>query len=629
MCDSRIALEGVTRRSANCCVVLGWLLLMGGCGAPQTPHITSLVIVPGVSSVSLGKSVQLRATGLFSDGSRRDMTVDSVWVSSKPDVVRIDSLGQASSLKVGQTTVTATADHTSTTATITVGGAALVSIWLTPSPSYVSLGDSAQLTAVGSFTDNTTRTLQSGVTWTSSNPEVATVGSTGLALPTRIGNAVIAATTEGLTASTILQVTAAPLVGLQIMSDRFSIPLDTSAQFSAVGIFKDGSLQDITKNVLWTSSPAGLANISSSGLTIGKAVGSATVTASAGGISANSTLTITQAALLSLDISLGHTDMPLGTTQKLIATGRYTDGTTQDISKAANWGTSAPNVLKVSPEGMAVAQAEGTATVTASLKGVKGQASFNVSAPALQSITITPANPKIPLGSTHQIAAYGHYTDGSTQRLSQSMSWSAENPQVASLSAAGVATGRSIGTTAIRVSASNGVSGDATITVHPLELVNYFTNDKTSVDSTVRLTNPGLSGEDLCAMIYVFNSDQQLAECCGCFLSRNSLRTLSLRKDLVNNSLTGAILESGSVVVVTSKFNINQSCDASVLAPSGTGLAWATHLQSSKDDESVATETPFSSVPLGDPELNALQSQCAYIRQLGGTQGTCGCGNSQ
>ena len=321
--------------------------------------------------------------------------------------------------------------------------------------------------------------------------------------------------------------------------------------------------------------------------------------------------------------------MPLGTTQKLVATGRYTDGTAQDISMAVKWDTSATNVLTVSADGLAAAKTEGSATITASLRGVSAKASLSVSAPVLQSITIAPATPKIPLGSTHQIVAYGHFTDGSTQRLSQAISWNSENPQVASLSATGVATGRTVGSTAIRVRASSGISGDATITVHPLELVNYFTNDATGGDSTVRLTNPGLSGADLCAMIYVFNSDQQLAECCGCILSRNALRTLSLRKDLVSNSLTGTTLKSGSVVVVTSKLNINQSCDASVLAPSGTGLAWATHLQANKDGESVATETPFSSVALGESELNGLQSQCSYIRQLGGTQGSCSCGNEQ
>jgi hypothetical protein len=624
MCDSR-----TIRRNADLSLVLGCLLLMGGCGASQTPHITSLVIVPGVSSVKLGKSVQLRATGLFSDGSQRDMTAESVWVSSKPDVVRIDSFGRASSLKLGQTTVTATANQVSTTATVTVGSAALVSISLAPSPSYVSLGDSAQLTAIGSFTDNTSKALLDGVSWSSINPEVATVDSTGIALPKRIGNAVISATTEGLSASTTLQVTAAPLVTLQIKSDHSSIPLDTSAQFSAVGIFKDGSSQDMTSSVIWTSLPAGLASINSSGLAIGKAIGTTTVTASAGGISATSALTISKAALQSLNISLIHSDMPLGTTQRLVATGRYTDGTEQDISTVVSWDAYPANILTLSADGVAAGKAEGAATVTATLKDVSGKASLTVSAPVLQSIAITPANPKIPLGSTHQIAAYGLFTDGSTQRLSQSLSWNSEKPEVASLSATGVATGRTVGSTTVQVRASNGMSGNATITVRPLELVNYFTNDEGRSDSIVRLTNPGLSGEDLCAMIYVFNSDQQLSECCGCFLSRNSLRTLSLKKDLVSNTLTGATLKSGSVVVVTSKFNTNQNCDASVPVPSGTGLAWSTRLQASKDDELVATETPFSTVPLGDSELNGLQSQCGFVRELGGTQGSCGCGNEK
>ena len=47
--------------------------------------------------------------------------------------------------------------------------------------------------------------------------------------------------------------------------------------------------------------------------------------------------------------------------------------------------------------------------------------------------------------------------------------------------------------------------------------LNYFSNNAAPApDATVRIDNPGLTYGNLCAMIYVFDQDQQLTECCGC-----------------------------------------------------------------------------------------------------------------
>ena len=70
--------------------------------------------------------------------------------------------------------------------------------------------------------------------------------------------------------------------------------------------------------------------------------------------------------------------------------------------------------------------------------------------------------------------------------------------------------------------------------------VNYFSNNVAGApDGTVRIDNPGLTYGNLCAMIYVFDADQQLSECCGCVETHNGLRTLSVKRDLTSNPLTG------------------------------------------------------------------------------------------
>jgi len=45
--------------------------------------------------------------------------------------------------------------------------------------------------------------------------------------------------------------------------------------------------------------------------------------------------------------------------------------------------------------------------------------------------------------------------------------------------------------------------------------INYFSNNVAAApDATVRIDNPGLTYGNLCAMVYVFDNDQQLTECC-------------------------------------------------------------------------------------------------------------------
>ncbi len=70
--------------------------------------------------------------------------------------------------------------------------------------------------------------------------------------------------------------------------------------------------------------------------------------------------------------------------------------------------------------------------------------------------------------------------------------------------------------------------------------VDYFANNTTAgaPDGTVRINNPGTTNGNLCAMIYVFDNDQEMNECCGCITTPDGLRTLSVKNNLTNNPLT-------------------------------------------------------------------------------------------
>jgi len=164
--------------------------------------------------------------------------------------------------------------------------------------------------------------------------------------------------------------------------------------------------------------------------------------------------------------------------------------------------------------------------------------------------------------------------------------------------------------------------------------VNYYSNANTpgvTADATVRITNPGTNGApspsgDLCALIYVFSADQQLAECCGCKVTPNGLRTISVRNDLTSNALTPVTLNTGAIKIVSSNPPPGQ-CDPTAPAPTPALIAWATHVQTPiPGSPGVVTETLFENASLSSSELSVLTEKCGDIVSNGSGFGICRCG---
>src|SRR5271166_6629304 len=606
------------------------ILLLTACGTPPmtaggAPHLTALYVAPETSSIALGQTVQLKATGVFSDGSSKDVTQSAVWTISNPSIASVDSSGLATSLSTGTANVVAASGGHSSSSVLTISKAALLSIAVSPSDLSVVLGNDMQLTATGTFTDKSTQDLTNLVTWASSQPGVAIVSSSGLAVSRSVGTSAITATLDSVNASTPLTVSSAGLVSIAVNENHATIPLGTTAQFTAKGVYTDGSTQDLTNTVTWTSTPSGILSISSSGLAKGKTIGVATVSAKSGSVSGTGALTVSPAVLTSIGVVAALQAMPLGTRQQLNAIGTYTDGSTGDLTASAAWSSESADIVSISPSGLAAANKLGSATVSASFTGISGSAALAVSSATLASISISPANPTMPLGSSRQLAATGLYTDGSTHDVTQSVTWNVDNPAIANVSGTGVATAQQVGASGVESSLGD-VVGSVTLTVQPLAAIGYFTQTTPDADAAIRITNTGSTGQNLCAMVYVFDQDQQMAECCGCLISPDGLRTFSLQKDFLSNPLTGTSPVAGSVMIVPADPSSNPSCNAASITPWGLAVAWTTHLQNAQTNQPATTEERLSFTPLSSTLSSALQAQCNFVQQLGSGHGICGCG---
>jgi hypothetical protein len=72
-----------------------------------------------------------------------------------------------------------------------------------------------------------------------------------------------------------------------------SIPNGTQQQFKATGVFSDGSMQDLTASVTWSSSDKNVATISTGGLATTVGTGSSTIQAKSGTVPGSTLLTVT------------------------------------------------------------------------------------------------------------------------------------------------------------------------------------------------------------------------------------------------------------------------------------------------------------------------------------------------
>ncbi|MCG9789787.1 Ig-like domain-containing protein [Vibrio mediterranei] len=141
--------------------------------------ITSIQVTPSPVNVAKGQTQQLVATATYSDSTSSSVTESVTWIPVDTDTATVTSGGLLSGVKEGNTTLTATRDGvTSNRVDVDVSAAVITSIQVTPSPVNVAKGQTQQLVATATYSDNTSSPVTGSVTWTP--VDTVTVTSGGL-----------------------------------------------------------------------------------------------------------------------------------------------------------------------------------------------------------------------------------------------------------------------------------------------------------------------------------------------------------------------------------------------------------------------------------------------------------------
>jgi uncharacterized protein YjdB len=151
------------------------------------------------------------------------------------------------------------------------------------------------LQLIGTFSDGlTTVDLTKSARWQTSNYHDAVIDRSGLVSGIATGTATITGIYGSLTpATTTVTVTSATIKSITVSPNAFTIILGSMEQFSATGLFSDGSTQDITTSSQWTSSTPAIAVINAkTGLATSASHGQTNINATFKGVTGTTLLTV-------------------------------------------------------------------------------------------------------------------------------------------------------------------------------------------------------------------------------------------------------------------------------------------------------------------------------------------------
>lgn len=520
------------------------------------------------------------------------------------------------------------------------GVARPVDFGIRPASPSVPLGGELQLRAVATLRGGEQVDVSERCTWSSSATTVASVdeatGSRGRVTGVELGAAQITARdpATNLEHTVALLVTAPVVASVAVTPTNPQIAFGTTQQFVATGTLTDGSTQDVTASVTWSSSAATTATVDTAGLASSHAPGTATITAThaATGSFGDTVLTVTPAVLMSLAVTPTNPSLALGTTRQFTATGTFSDSTVQDLTAAVTWTSSATATATVNGTGLATSVATGTTTITAlhTGSGVSGDTMLTVTPAVLTSIAVTPALPSIALGTTRQFTATGTYSDRSTQDLTSSVTWTSSTGATATVDGSGLATSAAIGTTTITATdAGSGVSGDTVLTITPAVLASIAVTPAlpsialgTMQQFTATGTYSDSSTQDLTTMVTWTSSATGVATVSNAASSEGLATSVTAGTSTITATHAGSGVAGDTVLTVTpavlTSIVVTPAAPSIVLGSTRQFTATGTYSDASMQD--VTTAVTWTSSATGVATIsNAASSEGLATSVANGT----------
>lgn len=310
------------------------------------------------------------------------------WYSDNERVAIVDTQGKVTALAAGNAGIRAkTTNGVEGICLVTVRNPIVypASISLNTTEAEIEEGETLQLAATVKPDDTTDKS----VSWTTSQPNVATVSETGLVTGLSQGATVITATCGSVRATCIVTVRKAyvAVTGVELNLTTLTIREGDEAKLEATVMPANATDARVT----WSSDNKKIANVNASGLVKGVKKGETTIYATAGDVSTSCTVNVLEKeapVIMPTSVILNRTTINLnrGETFQLTASVIPANTTDQSIT----WSSSDPGAATVGENGLVTGTGKGTANITATASnGIGATAVANVTI-RLEGLTITP-----------------------------------------------------------------------------------------------------------------------------------------------------------------------------------------------------------------------------------------------
>ena len=257
---------------------------------PQVIHVTSIALDKTSCELEAGASMILNADVLPEDADDKSCS----WSSSNSGIAAVDADGKVTAIASGTATITATTTDGQLTASCTV------TVFVPEIPvvhvSSIALDRTALNLAVGEYATLKATVLPENAedrsfNWKSSNQSIAHIDADGRLSALSAGTVTITATTTdgGLTAACEVTVYTPYIDVTSVTLNKYSLNFIEGESETLTATVMPVNATD--KSIVWSSSNTMVATVDN-GLVTAVKEGSATITAAAGGKTANCTVTV-------------------------------------------------------------------------------------------------------------------------------------------------------------------------------------------------------------------------------------------------------------------------------------------------------------------------------------------------
>ncbi|BAF73391.1 Ig-like domain-containing protein [Sulfurovum sp. NBC37-1] len=378
---------------------------------------------------------------------------------------------------------------------------------------------------------------------------------------------------------------------IQITPSNVIVPKGTTGQYKAIAYYSDNTIKDITPLATWKSEDNSIVEINVSGEEGGFAkaveIGRTTVSATYNEIKSNTaTVEVTAATLESLSLTPIKTTVPKGISVAYKVIGLYSDGSSSDLTQFSNFESTEPSIATIESQGMHPGVAHtlniGTTKIYATFSTVKSnQGILIVTAARATGLQVTPADTRVPKGTTGTYTAVMYFSDNTSQDITNQATWVSGNSSIVDIVTSGITAGYAqalnIGKTTIKASYKGIQSNTAQIEVTEASLKSIYISPivKTvPMGIQVQYSAIGIFSDntslDLTRFVKWKSSDTSVAVINSSSADAGMANTLNLGTSIITATFKGIVSNNATLNVIETTIQSIQITPAEVTVPTGT-----------------------------------------------------------